>query len=72
MNIYTEYCDREGIVHKNYVRSGYLQKFIKANKKYPVSYVYSNSGERIEQEAMVLGKDLTEGQIVDLFTKQRI
>lgn len=48
---------------------GYLNRFVKLNKKYPVSYSIQGD-KRIEEPCMTLGKDLTNPMIVELFIKQ--
>jgi hypothetical protein len=51
------------------VRTPYLVKFVDPNKKYPVSYTIQN-GKRIDEPTNLLGCDLTEKQIIELFEKE--
>ena len=51
------------------VRTPYLVKFVDPNKKYPVSYTIQN-GKRIDEPTDLMGCDLTEKQIIELFEKE--
>lgn len=72
MEIKIEYTDRVNNVVKAIVSGAYLSKFVKLNKKYPVSYTIDNQGNRINKPAWLKGEDLTEPQIVDLFVRQKL
>jgi hypothetical protein len=52
------------------VNGGYIVKFIKPNKKYPVSYTLAQDGRKIMMPTWVKGVDLTEPQIFELFEKE--
>ena len=57
------------------VREGYLVKFVKSNKRYTVEYLtptQSESGRREIGVFHLLGKDLTENQIVYLFSSEQL
>jgi hypothetical protein len=50
------------------VNGGYLVKFVKPNKTYPVDYKLAQDGRKITIPSM--GRDLTEPQIFELFEKE--
>jgi hypothetical protein len=52
------------------VNGGYIVKFVKPNKKYPVSYTLAQDGRKIMVPEWVKGVDLTEPQIFELFEKE--
>ena len=72
MEIKIEYTDRTGTLIKSTIRGGYLTKFIKANKKYPVSYTIDNKGNRLNEPSWLKGEDLTEPQMIDLFMREKM
>ncbi len=60
---------------KNNVSSGcvsgnYLVKFVDPDKEYPVNYTVKQGGVKVYKPQMLIGADLTETQIVELFSKQ--
>jgi hypothetical protein len=52
------------------IRPPYLVKFVNPDKEYPVSYTIKQNGERINEPSILMGYDLTENQIVELFEKE--
>jgi hypothetical protein len=54
------------------VNGGYLVKFIKPNKKYPVDYTIAQDGRKIMIPTWVKGMDLTESQIFTLFEREQL
>lgn len=52
------------------VRVPYLVKFVDPDKEYPVSYTIKQDGEKINEPSILMGYDLTENQIVELFEKE--
>jgi hypothetical protein len=52
------------------VRRSYLVKFVQPQKLYPVEYAIRQDGTRNYGLTEILGADLTEPQIVDLFIKE--
>lgn len=52
------------------VRRSYLVKFVQPQKLYPVEYTIRQDGTRNYGLTEILGADLTEPQIVDLFIKE--
>lgn len=52
------------------IRSAYLVKFVDPDKMYPVDYTIKQDGSKDYRPAEVLGKELTEPQIVKLFKKE--
>lgn len=52
------------------VRVPYLVKFVDPDKSYPVSYIINSDGKRIDKPSDIMGYDLTENQIVELFERE--
>ncbi len=50
--------------------ASYLSKFVDPEKMYPVKYTIAQDGTRVFGETMLIGKDLTAPQIVDLFIQE--
>jgi hypothetical protein len=42
---------------------------VDANKKYPVTYTIKQDGEKVIENTYLLGEDLTENQIKELYNK---
>lgn len=47
-------------------------KFVDPKKEYPVHYTINQSGERIFKNQMLIGADLTEPQVHELFLDGRL
>jgi len=54
------------------VESSYLNRFINADKLYPVDYTIKQNGEKIFKPSLIKGSDLTQNQIVELFLEMNI
>jgi hypothetical protein len=52
------------------VNGGYLVKFVKPNKTYPVDYKLAKDGRKIMIPSYIMGRNLTEPQIFELFEKE--
>ena len=52
------------------VGGSYLVKFVDPKKEYPVEYTIKQDGTKVYKSQMLIGADLTEPQIVDLFNKR--
>lgn len=52
------------------IRTSYLVRFVQPKKLYPVEYTIRQDGTRNYGRTEILGADLTETQIVDLFIKE--
>ncbi len=52
------------------VGGSYLVKFVDPKKEYPVEYTIKHDGTKVYKSQMLIGADLTEPQIVDLFNKR--
>ena len=50
----------------------YIQKFVMPNKKYPVTYIIDEHGNKINRLTRLKGKELTENQIKELFKAELI
>jgi hypothetical protein len=70
MEIRIDFKNPDGSVVERKIRRSYLVKFVDPEKEYPVSYKIGTDGARIESPGMLLGKDLTENQIADLFIRE--
>ena len=49
-----------------------LLKLVDPNEKYPVNYTVNQDGEKVFKRTWLLGKDLTENQLYDLYHFQFI
>jgi hypothetical protein len=54
------------------VRRSYLSKFVDPYKDYNVSYFIDNNGNKIKEPTTLIGADLTENQIQELFENERL
>jgi hypothetical protein len=57
------------------IRKSYLVKFVDPNKKYTVSYLAHHQSETGKKEFglfNIIGKDLTENQILELFKNEKL
>ena len=65
-----EIKDRKGDIQSYNVKDSYLVKFVDGRKKYPVSYTIKQDGTVVNKPSFLLGIDLTQRQIVELFVKE--
>lgn len=54
------------------VRRSYLSKFVDPYEDYNVSYFIDNNGKKIKEPTTLMGADLTENQIRELFENERL
>lgn len=70
MNIITVSIKEKGNAVSRIVSGSYLVKFVNPDKEYPVNYSVKQDGTKVYKPQMLIGADLTENQIVELFSKQ--
>ena len=70
MNTITVLIKEKGNAVSRIVSGSYLVKFVDPDKEYPVNYTIKHDGTKVHKPQMLIGADLTENQIVELFSKQ--
>ena len=70
MNTITVSIKEKGNAVSRIVSGSYLVKFVDPDKEYPVNYTIKQDGTKVHKPQMLIGADLTENQIVELFSKQ--